>query len=1060
MRLITTDRTFITNEEGIKLVDRFKVLIQNTRFFDCLVGYFFTSGFYALYPSLESTEKIRILVGMKTDIHVYELIEQAKRYQQTLTDREKKEAYSKQVENDLENSPDTLEVELGAKKFVEWINSKKLEIRVYPSQNIHAKLYIMTFQEGGTDDGRVITGSSNFTEAGLVDNLEFNVELKNSSDYKFAQNKFNELWKDGVDVSAKYVETVKTNTWLNENITPYELYLKFLYEYFKDKINLDKQELLSQMKPPGFKDLEYQKDAVRDAKSKLEEYGGVFISDVVGLGKTYMTAMLLNELDGDTLVIAPPTLLDENNPGSWGNVLYWFGVRRYKCKSIGKLDEIINGGTENYTNIVIDESHRFRNEATQMYSKLLQICKGKRIILVSATPLNNSPKDILAQIKLFQDVHKSTLPNPMVRDLESYFNKLQNKLKDLDREEDKDTYLQIVKHNADEIRKNVLQYLMVRRTRSNIEKYYEKDLKRQKLEFPEVNEPEPVIYTFDKQLDKIFNKTLELVAKDFTYSRYTPLLYLREGVEQPTELSQKNMRKFMKVLLLKRLESSFYAFKQTVQRFINSYKRFIEEYEKGNVYVSKKYASKIFELIDDGDLEAVDQILSEGKAEPYKSSDFKPNFKSDLKKDIDILNKIWELWKDVKDDPKLGKFVEMLSKDKILKTSKLIVFTESKETSEYLEKELKNRQNSRVLAFSSSSHEDIREKVIANFDANARNKADDYQILISTDILSEGVNLHRSNAVINYDIPWNPIKMMQRVGRINRVDTKFKVIYTYNFFPAGPIDENIKLKAAAQAKIEAFIEMLGNDARLLTDEEIKSHDLFDKLNSKKTIIGDDEEDYELKYLMALRKVRDEDKELFNKVINLPKKARSGKKWQRKDTSLITFFRKGKLQKIFIAHEKTVEEVDFASAAKIIEAKKDEKREDLGKEFYSLLDLNKQEFNKLFEQENGPLSSIGGRSGEGKLLRFLSAIKHTESLTEDDKDYISKVNQALKDGGIDKGTIKRVNKHIGKETDAIMIVSKIKEEIPLEFLKRRFVSSSANISGQKEIILSEYLTSGG
>jgi len=1053
---MTTDRTFITNEEDRKLIDRFQVLIKNTKFFDCLVGYFYTSGFYALYPSLEPTGKIRILIGIKTDLEAYKLIEQAKGYQQILTDREKKEISAKQVEEDMEHSPDTLEVELGAKKFIEWIGSGKLEIKAYPSHNIHAKLYIMTFQEGGADDGRVITGSSNFTRAGLSDNLEFNVELKNSSDYRFALDKFNELWKDGVSVSAKYVETLKTRTWLNEDITPYELYLKFLYEYFKDQINLDKQELSNQMKPSGFKELEYQKDAVRDAKAKLAAYGGVFISDVVGLGKTYITAMLINELDGDTLVIAPPTLLDENNPGSWKNIFYGFGVRRYKCKSIGNLDEIINEGTDNYTNIVIDESHRFRNEATQMYSKLLQICKGKRIILVSATPLNNSPRDILAQIKLFQDVRKSTLPSPKVKDLETYFNRLQNKLKDLDREDDKDNYLRIVKENSDEIRKNVLKYLMVRRTRSNIEKYYEKDLKRQKLKFPEVNEPEPVIYTFDKHLDQIFNKTLELIVKDFTYSRYTPLLYLKKGIEQPTEISQKNMRKFMKVLLLKRLESSFYAFKQTIQRFIFSYKRFAEEYAKGNVYVSKKYASKIFELIDEGDLEAVDQILSEGKAEDYKATDFEPDFKNDLAKDARILDEVWELWRDIKDDPKLDKFVNILSKDKILKESKLIVFTESKETLEYLERELKSRLKSRVLAFSSGSHEEIREKVIANFDANARNKQDDYQILISTDILSEGVNLHRSNVVINYDIPWNPIRMMQRVGRINRVDTKFDVIYTYNFFPAGPIDENIKLKAAAQVKIEAFIEMLGNDARLLTDEEIKSHDLFDRLNSKRTIIGEDEEDYELKYLMTLRKVRDEDKELFNKIINLPKKARSGKRWQQENNSLITFFRKGKLQKTFIAHGKIMEEVDFAAAVKIIESRKEEKRESLREDFYPLLDLNTQEFNKLFEQENEPLAIPGGRSGEGELLRRLSAIKHSEGLSENDQDYISKVNQAIRDGGIDKGTIKRVNKSIGKETSVAVILSKIREGIPQEFLKERFISSSANISGPKEVILSEYL----
>jgi phosphatidylserine/phosphatidylglycerophosphate/cardiolipin synthase-like enzyme len=190
------------------------------------------------------------------------------------------------------NSEDVKSVEQGVRKFVEWLQSGKLEIKAYPSSNIHAKLYIMTFAQGDKDIGRVITGSSNFTHAGLVDNLEFNVELKNSGDYKFALDKFNELWTDAVDVKEKYIDTVQKKTWLNDSLSPYELYLKFLYEYFKDKINIDKEEIERKYIPEGFLDLAYQNEAVKDAKNKLEEYGGVFLADVVGLGKTYIAAIL------------------------------------------------------------------------------------------------------------------------------------------------------------------------------------------------------------------------------------------------------------------------------------------------------------------------------------------------------------------------------------------------------------------------------------------------------------------------------------------------------------------------------------------------------------------------------------------------------------------------------------------------------------------------------------------------------------------------------------------------------------------------------------------------
>jgi len=502
---MTTDLTFITNEKGETLSDRFKVLIKDTRLFDCLVGYFRSSGFYQMYKSMENTEKIRILIGINTDKATYKFIQKSKDEVQQklpLSHKETKEEFSEQVIKEVDNSEDSIDIEAGIKKFIEWIRSKKLEIKVYPDEKIHAKLYILTFKEGDRDVGRIITGSSNFTESGLQENIEFNVELKNKSDYDFALKKFNELWEKSVDVSEKYVETITKKTWMNDEITPYELYLKFLYEYLKEKINIDKEDLFKDDMPENFMDLKYQKDAVIDAKLKLDEYGGVFISDVVGLGKTYISAMLANQLKGRTLVVAPPTLIDKDAPGSWYNVFSDFKVRQTDFESIGMLDKVMER-EKDYSNIIIDESHRFRTESTQMYENLFNICRGKRVILVSATPLNNTPLDILSQIKLFQNAHKSTLPSPKVRDLEKYFKKLQNNLKGLDRQKDKEEYLKIIKENAKDIRENVLQHLMIRRTRNNISKYYGKDLQKEGLKFPDIKDPEPVYYEFNKELDKI-----------------------------------------------------------------------------------------------------------------------------------------------------------------------------------------------------------------------------------------------------------------------------------------------------------------------------------------------------------------------------------------------------------------------------------------------------------------------------------------------------------------------------------------------------------------------------
>ncbi|HOC03284.1 MAG TPA: phospholipase D-like domain-containing protein, partial [bacterium] len=288
-----SDLTFVTNEDGQTLKQRFEVLIRDTRFFDVLVGYFYASGFHALYKSLEKTEKIRILIGINTSREVIKLVDRAETETQSIfqfSSAEVKQQLEVAVTEEMENSEDNPTVEESIHKFLEWLRSGKLEIRAYPSENIHAKLYIMTFQEGDRDIGRVITGSSNFTEAGLKDNLEFNVELKNRVDYKFAKAKFDELWKDAVDVKDKYIESIQTRTWLNDTISPYELYLKFLYEYFRDDL-AQTEEIFYVYTPVEFKQLEYREQAVLNARKILEEYGGVFISDVVGLGKTYIAAM-------------------------------------------------------------------------------------------------------------------------------------------------------------------------------------------------------------------------------------------------------------------------------------------------------------------------------------------------------------------------------------------------------------------------------------------------------------------------------------------------------------------------------------------------------------------------------------------------------------------------------------------------------------------------------------------------------------------------------------------------------------------------------------------------
>ena len=266
---MSNDLTFITNENGNNLKDRFNALIKDTQFFDVLVGYFYASGFYAIYSKLEKTEKIRILIGISTNKQTYELLQRVKSH------KEINEEVGDKIKSEMDECQNNYSVEEGVYKFLEWLKSGKLEIKAYPEEKIHSKLYIMTFEEDDRDIGRVITGSSNFTQSGLVDNLEFNVELKNPSDYKFAKEKFEELWDKGIDVSEKYIETITEDTWLKEDITPYELYLKFLYEYFKEEIN-EEDVLEHSYRPDNFKELKYQDHAVITQKKSLKDMAVYF----------------------------------------------------------------------------------------------------------------------------------------------------------------------------------------------------------------------------------------------------------------------------------------------------------------------------------------------------------------------------------------------------------------------------------------------------------------------------------------------------------------------------------------------------------------------------------------------------------------------------------------------------------------------------------------------------------------------------------------------------------------------------------------------------------------
>lgn len=1057
---MNNDLTFFTNEPERNLYDRFnKILKRDTEFFDVLVGYFRASGFYLLQDALDNVSKTRILIGINTDKKVVEMYKESQLQIEELSDNAYniKKKYIENLKNEFETSEDNEEVDNGVKKFIELIRNGKLEIRVYTKQPIHAKVYVMRNYEECSDYGKVITGSSNFSANGLQNNLEFNVELKNMGDVKFALEKFEELWSDSIEVNQECIETIQKDTWVKEDITPYEMYLKFLYEYFKEQINDDiNLDFNDGYFADGFKPYQYQKDAVIQAKRILEQHNGVFLSDVVGLGKTYMAALLAVELFGRKLFIVPPVLIDY-----WRSVLTSFGVRGFEVKSSGSLNKIKESKEyRDFKYIFIDEAHKFRNKDTRTYADLHEICANKKIVLITATPQNNYITDIANQMYLFESKTNSTIPG--VKKLEQFFLRLGNDVSQYAKDKSSPAYHKAIDEASAKIRDKVLRQVMIRRTRTEIQNNYGTDMKRQGLSFPKVNDPFKETYVFDNDTEFVFETTIEDIKK-LSYARYRPLTYVKPDLltsEQKSLLiGQKNMGGFMKGILAKRLESSKFAFEKTLNRFILSLTNFIKMYNSGTVWISKKLDVEQLIIQEELDLEIFDEQDDSAR---FKSEDFNPSFIKDLGNDLAILTALESMWHNLKKDNKLDYFIKLLSSDKKLE-NKIIIFTESKETADYLTEQIGEKLNRKVIEFTGSMSDTIKNKIKNNFDPTVKKDSseNEYDILVATDVLSEGMNLHRSNVVINYDLPWNPTRIMQRVGRINRVGTKFKELYIYNFFPTDKSNDINHQEENIISKIKMFHDLLGEDSKFLTDEEnITTHELFKQM----TKIDDDGEtglNTELKYLSELREVRDKKPELFNKIKFLPKKIKIGRKGY--ENELLTFFRKGYVKKFYISDQNESRDITFDDAIKMVETDMIEQSIPINKYYYNLLNKNKECFDKFEEEDNqdefSEVESRRGSSNAKVIIQVVKDVSKMDELTEEEADKARKLIELLQDGMIPVATLKEANKvlktnMVGKGPRELLafyrdFVSGIAETY-FEYNEKNDNTSNE----QKEIILSE------
>lgn len=941
---------FFTNESENTLLAKFQGIVRhlNIYYFDALVGYFRASGYFHVREMLRAVEQVRILVGIDVDALTAKYYEKGREIRFVAEDvRNDFEAF---IREDIQKSAYRRDVEDGIVQFVEDIASGKVQLKAHPDKRIHAKVYIFREQEKHDHGyGRVITGSSNLTDSGLERNFEFNVELRDNADVDFAVDTFERLWKEGVEILPVQADNIKEKTYLKSDFTPFEIYIKFLIEYFGHAIEYDPSS--AEDLPKGFAKLSYQIDAVNDGFEKLKQYNGFFLSDVVGLGKTVIGAMIArkffyaNGFRTRTLVICPPALKD-----NWRETLEKFDLPNYRIESNGSLHKVTD--PERYDLIIVDEAHKFRSDYTESFNLLQQICKShcrnegliinrddnhKRVILISATPLNNRPEDIRSLLYLFQDAKFATLE---IGNLQHYFAGHIEAYKKAKNLPDLEQARQGIKAIYEDIRRDIIAPLTVRRTRTDIKEneLYRKDVDAQGIKFPHVNPPRRVFYQLDAAMDALYDQTTQLIGnkddKGLTYARYQAIKYFLDDAEKPkfryAELISDQLAIIMRTFLIKRLDSSFTAFRASLQHFLDANSAMLRMFEQDKVFIVPDLKGKVTDFIMDereDELETlVLAMMEQGKnAMICKASDFKTEYIDRLKRDQDILEDLVARWNKVEQDPKFDEFLKQLQKKMLLKTinpeQKLVVFTESVVTARYLQQRLSAYPEYKMLVVSSANRKEMMDAVKANFDANApiEKRSNDYNVVISTEVLAEGVNLHRANSIVNYDTPWNSTRLMQRIGRVNRIGSVADEIFVYNFYPTAKVENDIELQKKAFMKIQAFHTALGEDSQIYsTLEEFESHSLF-----RENVDGD--KDRRLEVLMWLRRFKDENPERFRQIKNLPRRARCGRTKEEHAYSTVAYVKSGKRDNFFhIQPDGEVRTVSFLEAEAIFYALADEK----------------------------------------------------------------------------------------------------------------------------------------
>ena len=805
----------VIDNSDVKLSDflsQVMTVSQSTNL-DIATAFFNIKAYELVQKEIDRIKKFRLLLGKSP-----ELLKEITLGEKLLCD------VKREIENlDLEQSQETL-----IKRFINFLKKDNVQIRIYNKDFLHGKAYIF--------DNLVVVGSSNFTRAGLTSNTELNiVSLESEADY-IRREWFEKFWVQAEDFKEELLTILENSRFGSKEYSPFQVFIKTLYELQKDdfKSEYDKETARDDYIKTRVNLAEFQEDAVRRVFSRLRKYGAVLVADSVGLGKTWIAKKVIEEFGfykrKNFLLICPAQIRE-----MWTNEIKdlrlseniltqeSLALEDYENKAL----KTCGGNFDDISLVVIDESHNFRNPLSNRWNNLFNLLgiinqkNGNKpyILFLTATPINNTLWDLYWQIMLLVHSNQRTFLKQGIANLYEYF-------KEIEKKEDP------------RLLSDLLNEISIRRTRNFIqENYPQAEVNGKRIIFPD-RILENVEYQLDQAYQGMYKEIADIISSKLTMAYYRILEYKKvdklSGEENMALGRMIALEGIFKTILLKRLESSVHAFCNSIHRHIQFLEK-LKVYLKKGKLLQKKTFNKYIVGLDEEESEKIIEVLDNINLNDF----YQDRLFTDIEKDIDLFKIIHRKVSTITPDKdaKLLKLKEILLK-LLNQKEQIVLFTYYADTLEYLADKLEGddrfaKYNTERISGRVSPSK--REKIVEAFTKK------EIDLLISTDVLSEGMNLQTAQFLINYDLHWNPTRMIQRAGRIDRIGSTFKKIYVYNFFPEKELEDLLKLVLILQEKIVKIDESVGLDQTILGE----------KINPK--VFG------------AIRRIKEKDSSLFDEL---------------------------------------------------------------------------------------------------------------------------------------------------------------------------------------------------